>query len=59
MLGMMHKFLGGKKYLSFDDIAVSQKNSFHQLIDFITVTLDSLEDNPFINKELLKIRLNK
>jgi hypothetical protein len=53
-LAMMHKLYGGKKDTSFDEIATSQKNSFSHLMEYLNKTLDSLDEHPAINKELLK-----
>jgi len=49
-----HKLLGGKKDISFDEIASAQEDSFNQLMEFFNKTLDALEENPLINKEFLK-----
>lgn len=54
MLEMAHKLLGGKKDVSFDEIAISQKNSFSHLMEYLNTTLDSLDEVPAIDKGLLK-----
>lgn len=54
MFEMLHKLLGGNKDFSFDEIALSQKDSFSQLMKILNENLDHLEENPFIDKEVLK-----
>ena len=54
MLQLMHKLLGGKKDISFDEIANSQKYSFSQLMEYLNSIIASLDEHPAIDKELLK-----
>jgi hypothetical protein len=53
-LEMVHKLYGGKKDTSFDEIAASLNKSFSHLMEHLRTTLDSLDEHPAINKELLK-----
>jgi hypothetical protein len=54
MLGMLHKLLGGKKDMSFDEIGETQKQSFGNLMEFINKNLDSIDNNFTIDKEYFK-----
>lgn len=42
MQNMMHKFIGGKKDYSYEDIIDEQKNSFNELINFLKKEIESL-----------------
>jgi hypothetical protein len=54
MLGIMHKYLGGKKDVSFEELAIFQKNSFRHLMEQISIGLDSLNEHSSVYKDLLK-----
>jgi len=54
MLDMVHKLFGGKKDVSFEGIAISQKNSFSHLMEHLDSSINTLDQHPAIDKELLK-----
>lgn len=58
LLDLMHKFMGGKKNVSFNEIGESQKSSFNYFMDQILETIDSLEEIPNSNSKFVRENIN-